>query len=107
MAKKAVYRSSLKTPEAITEAREAGLEKTALVISLRKDIEVLNKRCMELEAGSSEQELAKKGKRIVAMTDVTTTRDVLVRAIVKSGKLPGNEIPAFADLLLKEMILGA
>ena len=113
--------AKLKTPEAVKAAREAGLEKTELVVALRKDIDTLNKKIMELEKPNDamvliqelaakelaivEKELAKAGKRVVAMTDVTITRDILLKAVRKSNKLPGNEVNAFVDFLLKEMIM--
>jgi hypothetical protein len=110
--------AKLRTPEAIKAAREAGLEKTELVIALRGDIDTLNKKIMELDdvmvliqdlatkdLAIVEKELAKVGKRVVALTDVTVTRDTLLMAVKKSNKLPGNEVQAFVDFLLKKIIM--
>ncbi len=52
-----------------------------------------------------EKALAKQGKRVVAMTDVTVTREKLIKAVIKASKLPGNEVPAFVEFLLKEIIM--
>jgi len=52
-----------------------------------------------------EKQLAKEGRRIVSMKDVTVTKEKLTLAVRKSAKLPGNEIPAFVEFLLKEIIM--
>jgi len=100
--------AKLRTPEAVKEAREAGLEKTELVIALRAkiaELEAPKATVAVVEYKVDEQELSKQGKRIVAMTDVTVTRDALLKAVKKSNKLPGNEVQAFVDFLLKEIIM--
>ena len=53
----------------------------------------------------TEQQLAKQGLRIVKLTDVTVTRELLVKALIKTSKLAGNEIPAIANQMLKDMII--
>lgn len=53
----------------------------------------------------TEKQLTKQGLRIVKLTDVTVTRELLVKALAKTGKIAGNEIPAMADQLLKDMII--
>ncbi len=53
----------------------------------------------------TERQLAKQGLRIVKLTDVTVTRELLIKALAKTGKLAGNEIPAIADQMLKDMII--
>ncbi len=53
----------------------------------------------------TEKQLAKQGLRIVKLTDVTVTRDLLIKALTKTGKLAGNEIPAIADGMLRDMII--
>lgn len=52
-----------------------------------------------------EKALAKDGKRIVKLTDVTVTKELLTKAVVKSGKIPGNEVPQFVENILKDCIL--
>ena len=52
-----------------------------------------------------DKSLAKTGERIVKMTDVTVTKDSLTKAIVKSGNIPGNEVPAFGEFILREVIV--
>ena len=52
----------------------------------------------------TEKQLAKQGLRIVKLTDVTVTRELLVKALAKTGKIAGNEIPAVADQMLKDII---
>ena len=52
----------------------------------------------------TEKQLAKQGLRIVKLTDVTVTRELLVKALIKTGKLPGNEIPGIANQMLKDII---
>jgi hypothetical protein len=59
----------------------------------------------EMDQPELEKMLAKKGFRIVKLTDVTITKELLRVAVVKCAKVPGNEIPALVDFLLKEMIL--
>ncbi len=54
----------------------------------------------------TEKQLAKQGLRIVKLTDVTVTRELLVKALVKTGKLAGNEIPGIAEQMLKDIICG-
>ena len=46
----------------------------------------------------------KYGHRLVELTDVTVTRELLVKALVKHAGLPGNEIPGKADKILKFII---
>ena len=50
--------------------------------------------------------LAKQGLRIVKLTDVTVTRESLIKVIAKSGKIAGNEIPAFVEQILKDAVMG-
>ncbi len=52
----------------------------------------------------TEKQLAKQGLRIVKLTDVTVTRELLVKALIKTGKLAGNEIPGIAEQMLKDII---
>ena len=52
----------------------------------------------------TEKQLAKQGLRIVKLTDVTVTRELLVKVLIKTGKLPGNEIPGIANQILKDII---
>ena len=52
----------------------------------------------------TEKQLAKQGLRIVKLTDVTVTRELLVKVLIKTGKLPGNEIPGIANQMLKDII---
>ena len=52
----------------------------------------------------TEKQLAKQGLRIVKLTDVTVTRELLTKALIKTGKIAGNEIPATADQMLKDII---
>jgi hypothetical protein len=54
----------------------------------------------------TEKQLAQQGLRIVKLTDVTVTRELLIKALAKTGKIAGNEIPAMADQLLKDIICG-
>ena len=49
--------------------------------------------------------LAKLKLRVVKLTDVTVNRESLTRAIASSGKIPGNEIPAFVEQILKDVII--
>jgi len=51
----------------------------------------------------TEKQLAKQGLRIVKLTDVTVTRELLVKALIKTGKIAGNEIPGVADGILKDL----
>lgn len=53
----------------------------------------------------TEKQLAQQGLRIVKLTDVTVTRELLIKALQKTGKLAGNEIPVIADQMLKDMIV--
>ena len=53
----------------------------------------------------TEKQLAKQGLRIVKLTDVTITRELLVKALAKTGKLAGNEIPTIADGILRDLII--
>lgn len=53
----------------------------------------------------TEKQLAKQGLRIVKLTDVTVTRELLIKALTKTGKLAGNEIPAIAEQMLKDLII--
>ncbi len=53
----------------------------------------------------TEKQLAKQGLRIVKLTDVTVTRELLIKALAKTGKIAGNEIPGVADSMLKDMII--
>ncbi len=53
----------------------------------------------------TEQQLAKQGLRIVKLTDVTVTRELLIKALTKTGKLAGNEIPGIAEQMLKDLII--
>lgn len=73
-------KKTIRTPDAIAETAEARL-------------------------AGMEKALAKDGKRIVNMTDVTVTKELLTKAVVKSGKIPGNEVPAFVEHILKDCIL--
>jgi len=59
----------------------------------------------EARMAGIEKALAKDGKRVVAMTDVTVTKEKLTNAVKKANKIPGNEIPAFVEMLLKEIIM--
>ena len=59
----------------------------------------------EMDQPALEKMLASKGLRIVKLTDVTVTKDLLVKALAKTGKIPGNEIPGVADNILRDMIL--
>ncbi len=59
----------------------------------------------ECDMPELEKILAKKKKRIVELTDVTCTKQSLMNAVRKSAKIPGNEIPAFVEFLLKEIIM--
>ena len=52
----------------------------------------------------TEKQLAKQGLRIVKLTDVTVTRELLVEVLIKTGKLAGNEIPGIANQMLKDII---
>ena len=52
----------------------------------------------------TEKQLAKQGLRIVKLTDVTVTRELLVKALIKIGKIAGNEIPGIAEQMLKDII---
>ena len=52
----------------------------------------------------TEKQLTKQGLRIVKLTDVTVTRELLVKVLIKTGKLPGNEIPGIAEQMLKDII---
>ena len=52
----------------------------------------------------TEKQLAKQGLRIVKLTDVTVTRELLVKVLIKTGKLPGNAIPGIANQMLKDII---
>jgi hypothetical protein len=63
------------------------------------------KKKEEVKEESMEKMLAKEGKRIVNMTDVTVTKEKLVAAISKTGKIPGNEIHAFVERILKDVIM--
>ena len=68
----------------------------------------MNKKQKKVEdkfVALTEKELAKQGLRIVKLTDVTVTRELLVKALIKTGKLAGNEIPAIANQILKDMII--
>ena len=68
----------------------------------------MNKKQKKVEdkfVALTEKELAKQGLRIVKLTDVTVTRELLVKALIKTGKLAGNEIPAIANQMLKDMII--
>ena len=68
----------------------------------------MNKKQKKVEdkfVALTEKELAKQGLRIVKLTDVTVTRELLVKALIKTGKLAGNEIPAIAEQMLKDMII--
>ena len=68
----------------------------------------MNKKQKKVEdkfVALTEKELAKQGPRIVKLTDVTVTRELLVKALIKTGKLAGNEIPAIANQMLKDMII--
>ena len=53
----------------------------------------------------TEKQLAKQGLRIVKLTDVTVTRELLIKALAKTGKIADNEIPGVADSMLKDMII--
>lgn len=53
----------------------------------------------------TEKQLATQGLRIVKLTDVTVTRELLIKALTKMGKLAGNEIPAIAEQMLKDLII--
>ena len=59
----------------------------------------------EARMAGIEKALAKDGKRVVALTDVTVTKEKLTAAVKKANKIPGNEIPAFVEMLLKEIIM--
>jgi len=54
-----------------------------------------------------ERELAKDGMRVVKMTDVTITREGLIRAMSENMRtvVPGNEIPKYVDKILQHLIL--
>ena len=65
----------------------------------------MDSRLGEAVAWGLVKQLAKQGLRIVKLTDVTVTRELLVKALAKTGKIAGNEIPSMADQLLKDMII--
>lgn len=50
--------------------------------------------------------LAKQGLRTVKLTDVTVTREILTKVIAKTGKVAGNEVPAFVEQILKDVVIG-
>ena len=50
--------------------------------------------------------LAKQGLRIVKLTDVTVTRETLIKVLASSGKIAGNEVPAFVEQILKAAVIG-
>ena len=50
--------------------------------------------------------LAKQGLRVVKLTDVTVTRECLIKSIASSGKIAGNEVPAFVEQILKDAVIG-
>lgn len=64
------------------------------------------KRTEDKFVALTEKQLAEQGLRIVKLTDVTVTRELLIKALQKTGKLAGNEIPAIADQMLKDIICG-
>ena len=48
--------------------------------------------------------LVVKGLRIVGLTDVTVDREMLVKALVKYSNIPGNEVRAKAEKMLKFIV---
>lgn len=50
--------------------------------------------------------LAKQGLRVVRLTDVTVTREALIKVIANTGKIAGNEVPAFVEQILKGVVIG-
>jgi phosphopantetheinyl transferase (holo-ACP synthase) len=84
-----VAKKNLRTKEA-QEVREPDYEWIAKVVA---------------EKPAALKALAKLKLRVVKLTDVTVNRESLTRAIASSGKIPGNEIPAFVEQILKDVII--
>jgi len=51
-----------------------------------------------------DKELAGHGLRIVKMTDVTVTEELLVKALIKNSGLPGNDVRRITKDMLKTLI---